>query len=246
LNLINLLSLFGGIVLFLYGISPMSGALAKVAGSKMEHLLERLASNKYKGFLLGIVVTAIIQSSTAATVMVVGFVNAGVMQLSQTVGIILGANLGTTLTAQILRLGDIQSNHIVLQLLKPEGLAPVALLIGFILYMTGKRQKRREVGTVLIGFGILFIGMLTMSDAVRPLRDVVWFRELFIRFSNPFLGFLVGTVVTAIIQSSTASIGIFAGAQHNRADPVCVRRADYIGPERRHVFYYADFELRRK
>jgi len=208
MSFFNVLSLTGGIVLFLYGITSMSGALVKIAGSNMEKALERLAGNKYKGFLLGVVVTAIIQSSSATTVMVVGFVNAGVMKLTQTVGIILGANLGTTVTAQILRLGDIPGDNMLLQVLKPSGLTPIFLVIGFILYLTGKRKKRREVGQVMIGFGVLFTGMMTMEAAVSPLRDVEWFRNMFIMFSNPFLGLLVGMVVTAIIQSSTASVGI--------------------------------------
>jgi len=204
----NVLSLLGGIVLFLFGITTMSSSLQKIAGGKLEETLEKLAGNKYKGFLFGLTVTAIIQSSTATTVMVVGFVNAGVMRLAQTAGIIIGANLGTTATAQILRLGDISSTHPVLQLLRPSGLTPIFLVLGFLLYLTGKRRRRRDIGSVMIGFGIMFTGMMTMEAAVSPLRESELFRELFVRFSNPFLGLLAGIIVTAIIQSSTASVGI--------------------------------------
>ena len=208
MGVLGVLSLIGGIALFLYGISTMSGALGKIAGSRLEGALERLAGNKYKGFLLGLLVAALIQSSTATTIMVVGFVNASIMRLTQAVGIILGANLGTTVTAQIIRLGDIDGGNLILQLLRPSGMTPIALTIGLILFLTGKRRKRRDIGTVFIGFGILFTGMMTMEAAVFPLRGAVWFQDLFIMFTNPILGFVVGAVVTAILQSSTASVGI--------------------------------------
>ena len=186
----------------------MSNALQKISGSKLEKVLEKLAGNRFKGLMFGLLVTAVIQSSSATTVMVIGFVNAGVMTLAQTVGIIFGANIGTTMTTQILRLGDISSDNIFLQILKPSGLTPIFLVIGFILYVAGKRRKRRDLGHVMIGFGVLFTGMMTMESAVAPLQHVEWFRELFVRFSNPFLGLVIGAVVTAIIQSSSASVGI--------------------------------------
>ena len=208
MDLFGALSLIGGLVLFIYGITTMSSSLAKVAGNKLEGTLERLAGNKYKGFALGLLVAGVIQSSTATTVMVVGFVNAGIMRLTQSVGIIIGANLGTTFTAQIIRLGDIDGGNLFLQLLRPAGLTPIFLTIGLILFLTGKHKKRRDIGSIFIGFGILFTGMLTMEGALRPLRDVEWFAQLFITFTNPLLGFVVGAVVTAILQSSTASIGI--------------------------------------
>ena len=205
---LGLLRLVGGIALFLYGIHTMSSSLSKIAGNKLESALEKMAGNKYKAFMLGLLVAALTQSSTATTIMVVGFVNAGIMKLKQAVGVIIGANLGTTVTAQLIRMGDIDSGNLLLQLLRPSGLTPIALALGFLLFISGKRTKRRDIGVVLIGVGILFTGIMTMELAISPLRDVQWFRELFVTFTNPILGFGVGAGVTAVLQSSTASVGI--------------------------------------
>ena len=186
----------------------MSSGLEKLSSGRLEHILERLTSNVFKSVLLGALVTAVIQSSSATTVMCVGFVNAGIMKLSQTVGIIMGANIGTTVTAQLLSLGDINSDNILLTILKPSTLGPLLAIFGIVLYMFVRNEQKKTVGQIILGLGLLFIGMKSMESAVTVLRDVPEFRELFVTFSNPLLGVLVGAVVTAIIQSSSASVGI--------------------------------------
>ncbi|UQT50720.1 Na/Pi symporter [Flavonifractor plautii] len=174
----------------------------------MEHILERLTSNVFKGVLLGAVVTGLIQSSAATTVMCVGFVNAGIMKLEQTVGIIMGANIGTTVTAQLLRLGDIDADNIVMMFLQPSFLGPILAVVGIIFYMFIKGGHKRIVGQIVLGLGLLFIGMNTMSSAVEPLKDLPEFQSVFTAFSNPLLGVAVGAAVTALLQSSSASMGI--------------------------------------
>ena len=174
----------------------------------MENVLERLTSNVFKGVLLGAVVTGLIQSSAATTVMCVGFVNAGIMKLSQTVGIIMGANIGTTVTAQLLSLGDISSDNLLLTLLKPAFLGPILAAVGILFYMFIKGGRKRTIGQIVLGLGLLFIGMKTMENAVAPLQAMPEFQSLFVAFSNPVLGVMVGALVTALIQSSSASVGI--------------------------------------
>ena len=200
--------MFGAIATFLFGMSTMTDGLEKLSSGRLEHILERLTSNVFKGVLLGAVVTGLIQSSAATTVMCVGFVNAGIMKLEQTVGIIMGANIGTTVTAQLLRLGDIDADNIVMMFLQPFFLGPILAVVGIIFYMFIKGGHKRIVGQIVLGLGLLFIGMNTMSSAVEPLKDLPEFQSVFTAFSNPLLGVAVGAAVTALLQSSSASMGI--------------------------------------
>ena len=186
----------------------MGDGLAKISGGKLEKILENLTSSKLKAVLLGLGVTAVIQSSSATTVMVVGFVNSGIMKLTQAVGIIMGANIGTTVTAWILSLAGIESNNFFMSLLKPSSFAPILALIGIVLLMFTKNSRKKDIGAILVGFAVLMFGMDTMSAAVKPLADVPEFTNLLLAFSNPIAGVLAGTVLTAIIQSSSASVGI--------------------------------------
>lgn len=208
MSVLDVLSLFGGLALFLYGMTIMGSGLEKISGGRLERILEKLTSKVIYGVLVGTAVTGIIQSSSATTVMVVGFVNAGIMSLNQAVGVIMGANIGTTVTSQILRMGDISSDLLVLQLLKPTSLASVVAVIGLILFVSSKKGFKHDFGQILLGFGILFYGMSRMEGAVIPLKDSPAFINLFTAFSNPIIGILIGAAVTAIIQSSSASVGI--------------------------------------
>ena len=208
MSLFNVLSLIGGLALFLYGMNIMGSGLEKLGGGKLEKILERLTSNPIKGVLLGTLVTAIIQSSSATTVMVVGFVNSGIMRLSQAIGIIMGANVGTTATAWILSLSGIQGDSLFMQLLKPTNFTPILAMIGIIISMASKSNKKKNVASILLGFSVLMFGMDTMSSAVEPLKDVPEFTKILVMFENPILGVLAGCVLTAIIQSSSASVGI--------------------------------------
>lgn len=208
MNFFNVLTMIGGLALFLYGMNVMGDGLAKVSGGKLEGILAKLTSNPVKAVLLGAGVTAVIQSSSATTVMVVGFVNSGLMKLHQAVGIIMGANVGTTVTSWILSLSGIESDNFFVQLLKPTSFSPVLALAGIILMMFCKSGKKMDVGSILVGFAILMFGMDTMSGAVEPLKDVPEFTSILTMFSNPFLGMLAGALLTAIIQSSSASVGI--------------------------------------
>ena len=207
MTLFNVFSLLGGLALFLFGMDIMGKALEKQAGGHLQKILSKLTDNPIKGFFLGLGVTAIIQSSSATTVMVVGFVNSGIMELHQAIGIIMGSNVGTTVTSWLLSLSGLQGDSIWIQMLKPTSFSPLLAFIGILLYM-GKSEKKKGVGTILIGFAILMTGMTTMSNAVEPLQGEAWFTNLFVRFSNPILGVLVGALVTGIIQSSSASVGI--------------------------------------
>lgn len=208
MDFFGLLTMIDGLALFLYGMKTMGDALSKMAGGRLEQVLERMTNNPVKAVLLGAGVTAVIQSSSATTVMVVGFVNSGIMKLSQAVGVIMGANIGTTVTSWILSLTGIESGNFFLKLLNPSSFSPVLALIGVILLMFVKNSKKNDVGTILIGFAVLMFGMETMSDAVKPLADVPEFISLFTAFENPLLGMIVGAVLTAVIQSSSASVGI--------------------------------------
>ena len=208
MNLFDVLSLIGGLCLFLFGMNIMGDALERRAGSGLRTLLSRLTSNRLLGFLTGLAVTAVIQSSSATTVMVVGFVNSGLLSLSQAIGVIMGANVGTTVTAWILSLGGIEGDAIFLQLLKPSNFTPILALIGICMHMFLKSSKSKDTGTILLGFAVLMFGMDNMSAAVSGLKDQAWFRDLFLLFENPILGVLAGAVLTAIIQSSSASVGI--------------------------------------
>ena len=208
MDLFDLLTLVGGLSLFLFGMDQMGSALERRAGEGLKTMLGRLTSGKAVGFLTGLLVTAVIQSSSATTVMVVGFVNSGVMTLRQAINVIMGANVGTTVTAWIFSLTGIESGNLFVQLLKPTSFTPVLALIGVICMMTGKSGKRRDTGMILLGFAVLMFGMDTMSGAVEGLRDVPQFREILLMFTNPILGVVAGALLTAIIQSSSASVGI--------------------------------------
>lgn len=209
MGIFNVIQLAGGLALFLYGMSVMSDGLERVSGGRLEQALEKLTSNLFKSILLGLLVTAAIQSSSATTVIVVGLVNAKILKLRRAIGIIMGANIGTTVTAHIIRLSDIDTQgNLLLEFLKPTTLAPLAAIIGMLMYLACKKNVRRDTGLILVGFGILFTGMFGMEGAVAPLSDAPQFARLFASLSNPFLGVLVGMLVTAIIQSSSASIGI--------------------------------------
>ncbi len=208
MDLFDVLALMGGLALFLFGMTIMGQGLERSAGSKLKTILEKLTSNPLKGVLLGLGVTAVIQSSSATTVMVVGFVNSGVMSLRQAIGIIMGANVGTTVTSWLLSLNAIEGDGIFMRLLQPTSFSPILALIGVFLYMSGKNSKKKDIGTILLGFAVLMTGMDAMSDAVSGLRDVPEFANILTMFSNPILGVLAGAVLTAIIQSSSASVGI--------------------------------------
>ena len=208
MTVFSVLTLIGGLAIFLYGMAVMGDCLEKSSAGKLKAILENLTSSPIKGVLLGLGVTAIIQSSSATTVMVVGFVNSGIMKLSQSIGIIMGANIGTTVTAWILSLTGIQSDNFFISLFKPTNLSLIAAFIGIIPFMFSKSSRRKEFGGILLGFSILMIGMEMMSSAVEPLADIPEFRNILLLFSNPFLGVLMGAVLTGIIQSSSASVGI--------------------------------------
>ena len=207
-DIFDALALIGGLCLFLFGMNIMGDGLERRAGNSLKALLGKLTDNKFKGFLSGMGVTAVIQSSSATTVMVVGFVNSKVMTLKQSIGIIMGANIGTTVTSWLLSLGGISSDNIIMKLLKPMSFTPILSLIGIAFTMFSKSSKKKDIGTILLGFATLMFGMDAMSDAVKGLASVPEFQNLFLAFTNPILGVLVGALVTAIIQSSSASVGI--------------------------------------
>ncbi len=208
MDFFDLLTMIGGLALFLYGMHLLSEGLEKLSGGRLERILESLTNNRLKAVLLGAGVTAVIQSSSATTVMVVGFVNSGIMKLSQAIGIIMGANIGTTITSWLLSLTGIESSNFFLQLVKPTSFSPVLALIGVVFILFLKNGKKRDIGGILVGFAILMTGMETMSQAMKPLSGVPWFTGIFTLFSNPILGVLVGALLTAVIQSSSASVGI--------------------------------------
>ena len=208
MDIFNLLTMIGGLSLFLYGMHVLGEGLTKLSGGRMQEILAKLTDNPIKGVLLGAGVTAVIQSSSATTVMAVGFVNSGIMQLKQAVGIIMGANVGTTVTSWILSLSGIQSESFFIQMLKPTSFSPILALIGVIFLLFSKSEKKNNIGKILIGFSVLMFGMDTMSTAVEPLKDVPEFTRLFTAFSNPIVGMIAGAVLTAAIQSSSASVGI--------------------------------------
>ena len=208
-DVLSIVQMIGGLALFIYGMTTMGKGLERAAGSKLEKTLEKMTGNVFTALIMGMVVTMVIQSSSATTVMVVGFVNAGIMTLKQSVGVILGANIGTTVTAQILRLsGGDGSGNLFIDLLKPKNLAYIIVLVGVIIMMLAKKRRTRDIADIFTGFGILFIGMAVMEGAVAPLADLPQFADLFAAISNPVLGVVVGAGVTAIIQSSSASVGI--------------------------------------
>ena len=208
MSVLDILTMIGGLALFLYGMEVMGNGLSKASGGRMERILEKMTGNVLKSVLLGAGVTAVIQSSSATTVMVVGFVNSGIMKLSQAVGVIMGANIGTTVTSWLLSLTGIQGDNLILTLMKPSSFSPVLAVIGVAFLMFSKNEKKKDVGTILVGFSVLMFGMETMSDAVKPLADVPEFTNILLMFKNPLLGMLAGMILTAVIQSSSASVGI--------------------------------------
>ena len=203
----NLLSLVGGLALFLFGMSILGESLERQAGSRLGDILGKLSSTRIRGLFLGLFVTAVIQSSSAATVMAVGFVSSGLLSLSNVTGIIMGANIGTTVTSWLVSLTQIEGTNIILKLLKPSSFAPILGIIGVILYLS-KRKNGKNIGAALLGFTVLMFGMETMTNAAKPLSDLPAFQNAFSAISNPFLGVLTGAILTAILQSSSASVGI--------------------------------------
>lgn len=208
MSIFHVINLAGGIALFLYGMSIMGSGLEKIAGGRMQGVLQKLTSSTLRGVLLGTLITAVIQSSAGTIVIVVGLVNSGILALPQAVGVIMGANIGTTVTGQLIRLADISGDSLLLTLVQPSTFSPIVAFVGAIFYVFFKSPKRRNVGQIMLGFGILFTGMFMMEDAVRPLRESEMFVSLFTRLQNPILGLLAGLVVTVAIQSSSASVGI--------------------------------------
>ena len=214
MDILSILQLFGGVGLFLFGMSLMGSSLEALAGGSLQQILETLTTSKkkgvgeVKGWGLGTVVTAIIQSSAATTIMLIGFVNAGIMRLGQAIPVVMGANVGSTATAQILRLGDLGSGNLVLKLLKPSSFAPMLVGVGAFIVLFGKKKKLKDIAGILIGLGVLFYGMTTMEGVFAPLKESPAFQKLFLSFQNPLLGILAGLLITAIIQSSSASVGI--------------------------------------
>ena len=207
-DIFSVILLFGGLALFLYGMNVMSAGLERMAGGKLEGMLKRMTSNRVKGLGLGAGITAVIQSSSAVTVMLVGLVNSGIMGFGQSIGVIMGSNIGTTATGWILSLAGISGDNVFVNLLKPANLSMIVALIGIIIYMLSKSAKKKDIGTIMLAFAILMTGMTLMGDAVAPLEESETFKNLMTAFSNPLLGVLVGLVITAVIQSSSASVGI--------------------------------------
>ncbi len=208
MDIFSIISLLGGIALFLYGMSFMGDQLEKLSGGKLEQILEKMTDKTYKGVLLGAVVTAVIQSSSAVTVMVVGFVNSGIMQLSRAIGVIMGANIGTTVTGWILSLTQINGESLIISLLKPSAFAPVLAIISVFVLMFSKKEKRKNLGGIIMGFSLLMMGMTLMSDSMSGLAEDENFTSLMLTFSNPVVGIIAGTLLAAVVQSSSASIGI--------------------------------------
>ena len=245
MTIFNFLSLIGGLALFLFGMNVMGSGLEKMGGGKFESVLEKMTNNRIKGVLLGAGVTAVIQSSSAVTVMAVGFVNSGIMALNQVVGIIMGANIGTCITSWLLSLTGIESSNVFLTMLKPSTFSPILALIGIVLYMFCKSEKKKELGSILLGFSTLMFGMEAMSGAVAPLESDPAFTGVFTMFSNPILGVLVGMILTAIIQSSSASVGILQALSATGAISVG-RISHYFGAEYRYLRHGADLQYRHQ
>lgn len=208
MDVFSVITMLGGLAFFLYGMHVLSAGLEKMAGGKMESVLKKITSNRFKGLALGAIVTAVIQSSSAVTVMLVGLVNSGIMQLTQAVSVTMGSNIGTTITAWILSLTGITSDNIWINLLKPSNFSPIIAFIGIILIMAGKKQSQKDIGSICIGFAVLMFGMSTMSGAVDALSEDPRFTGIFTLFTNPIMGVIVGVVFTAVIQSSSASVGV--------------------------------------
>jgi phosphate:Na+ symporter len=208
MDIFSIFTLMGGLAFFLYGMNVMSSGLEKLSGGRLEKMLKSLTSNPFKALALGAGITIAIQSSSALTVMLIGLVNSGIMNLNQTIGIIMGSNVGTTLTAWILSLSGIESNNFFLQLLKPESFSPLIAMFGILLIMASKKDKHKNIGTLMIGFAILMCGMQFMAGSMKPLAEMPQFTNILTAFNNPILGIIVGAIFTGIIQSSAASVGV--------------------------------------
>ena len=235
MDFFSILTLLGGLAMFLYGMQVMGDGLAKVSGGKLERILENLTSSPIKAVLLGAAVTAVIQSSSATTVMVVGFVNSGIMRLSQAVGVIMGANIGTTATSWILSLAGIESENFFIRLLKPTSFAPILALIGIVLLMFIKNQKKKDIGMIMIGFAVLMFGMESMSGAVKPLADVPEFTNIMTAFSNPLFGVLAGTDPDCDYPVIFCICRYFAGSLYDWCCAVQRGTSDYYGTEYRYL-----------
>ncbi len=229
MDIFNILTLLGGLALFLFGMDYMGDNLKKLSGGQLESILQKLTSNRAKGFLLGLVVTAVIQSSSATTVMLVGFVNSGIMKLAQSIAIIMGANVGTTVTAWILSTTGISGSALWLKLLKPESFTPILAMIGIIMVMMAKSEKKKDIGAILLGFAVLMFGMESMSGAMSGLKDSPAFASILVMFKNPILGILCGTILTMIIQSSSASVGILQALSLTGAIPMATALPVILG-----------------
>ena len=241
MDIFGILTLIGGLALFLYGMDVMGAGLEKVSGGKLERILEKLTSNPLKGVLLGAGVTAVIQSSSATTVMVVGFVNSGIMKLSQAIGIIMGANIGTTITSWLLSLTGIDSGNVWINLLKPSSFTPVLAMIGIVLMMTGKKSKKADVGEILLGFAVLMTGMESMSGAVKPLADVPEFTNILTMFHNPIFR-NSGRSTSDSGDSELVRICRYtAGTVCNRSIYLWLSYSNYFGTEYRNLCYSYDF-----
>lgn len=241
MDIFGVLTMIGGLALFLYGMHVMGDGLAKTSGGKLEQILEKFTSSPMRAVLLGAGVTAVIQSSSATTVMVVGFVNSGIMKLNQAVGIIMGANIGTTVTSWLLSLTGIQGDNLFVELLKPSSFTPILAIVGVSMILFAKSSRPKDIGTIMIGFSVLMFGMDTMSEAVKPLADVPEFTRLFTVFENPILGVIAGTILTAVIQSSSASVGNFTGIVSGRSGQLFLGHSDHHGSEHWNLYYCIAF-----
>ena len=208
MDIFSVLTLLGGLAFFLYGMNVLSSGLERMAGGKLEGILKKMTSNRFKSLALGALITAVIQSSSAMTVMLVGLVNSGIMTIRQSIGVIMGSNIGTTITAWLLSLVELESNSVFTKMLKPENFSLIFAFVGILMIMMAKSNKKKDIGSILVGFAILMYGMKQMGDAVKPLADVPEFANLLTAFNNPILGVIVGALITAAIQSSSASVGI--------------------------------------
>jgi phosphate:Na+ symporter len=240
MDIFSVLTFIGGLALFLYGMHAMSAALEKASGSKLGVMLEKMTNNCFKGILLGVLVTGIIQSSSATTVMVVGFVNAGIMTLTQSVGVIMGANIGTTVTSWIISLIGVQGDSVFLQLLKPTSFAPIFAAVGIIMIMSSNNKKRTDIGTIFVSFAILMFGMSVMSSAVSPLSKSASFMALMGKFSNPLRAYSSDSALL-YLQSSSASVGILQALSLTGGHYVFHRHTHYPRPEYRHLRHGAYF-----
>ena len=245
MDFFDLLKMVGGLALFLYGMNLLGDGLSQASGGRLERILEKLTSNPIKAVLMGAVVTGVIQSSSATTVMVVGFVNSGIMSLKQAVGIIMGANIGTTVTSWILSLAGIESDAFWIRMLKPSSFSPILAIVGVGILLFSHKDKLKNAATILVGFAILMFGMDSMSAAVSPLAEVLEFTNLLIKFQNPVFGVLAGLILTAVIQSSSAhQIRDFAGTVHDRSGKLRRSSSHYHGTEYRYLCYRYDLRYR--